>query len=454
MWEKWEKKVGGGPTTSAGPKTQPTSVGKRTLVEQLQYAPPPPAAVPKNSGDASHPPADDRALGDPPGSALPPGEPQSQTPTDLAIARSATTPPPASVPPQVSSALASAQGAPLQQPSKAQTNNDVLRSLDESIAILPSIEKSGAVFGMGKNPTVASLAPLRTQLTERRAKIATAANDKDALAWAGQVDSQQSILTQVSFGFDRHAKRLADLTKMVTDSAIKLGGFNLPPHVRGAMNHVAMGYADIALLSELPATAAPKLAAVEDEAGLLPVTFLEGTLEAIQRTIDDARDAKHDATEHASYGVDDMRARQQALKARLAALRIRVKTDPEGATKELADIGKLTDGLQQESEIVGNLDSIDAAWSALDDGASWFWSFPTTTPKPKISRPRALATTRVGGRSLPTGSPRIRRSRSTPERRSIPCARRKDSALGSAPSARWPRTPARRHWSASSSCSW
>jgi filamentous hemagglutinin len=275
--------------------------------------------------------------------------------------------------------LAKHQGE--QQPSKAQTKNDVLRSLDESIAILPSIEKSGAVFGMGKNPTVASLAPLRAKLTERRAKIATAANDKDALAWAGQVDSQQRILTQVSFGFDRHAKRLADLTKMVTDSAIKLGGFNLPPHVREAMNHVAMGYADVALLSELPATASPKLAAVEDEAGLLPVTFLEGTLEAIQRTIDDARDAKHDAAEHASYGVDDMRARQQALKVRLAALRIRVKTDPEGVTKELADIGKLTDGLQQESEIVGNLDSIDAAWNALDDGASWFWSFPTTYAK-------------------------------------------------------------------------
>ena len=170
-------------------------------------------------------------------------------------------------------------------------------------------------------------------------------------------------------------------TKMVTDSAIKLGGFNLPPHVREAMNHVAMGYADVALLSELPATASPKLAAVEDEAGLLPVTFLEGTLEAIQRTIDDARDAKHDASEHASYGVDDMRARQQSLKVRLAALRIRVKTDPEGATKELAEIGKRTDGLQQESEIVGNLDSIDAAWSALNDGVSWFWSFPTTYAK-------------------------------------------------------------------------
>ena len=275
--------------------------------------------------------------------------------------------------------LAKNQGA--QQGSKAQTKNDVLRSLDESLEILPAIEKSGAVFGMGKNPTVASLAPLRAKLIARRAKIATATSDKDALAWAGQVDAQQGILTEVSFGFDRHAKRLADLTKMVTDATVKFGGFNLPPHVREAMIHVAMGYADVALLSELPGTASPKLAAAEAEAGLLPVTFLEGTLETIQRTIDDARDAKHDAAEHASYGVDDMRARQQALKVRLAALRMRIKTDPEGATRELGDIGKLTDELQQESEIVGNLDSIDSAWSALNDGVSWFWSFPTTYAK-------------------------------------------------------------------------
>jgi len=275
--------------------------------------------------------------------------------------------------------LAKNQGA--QQASKAQTKNDVLRSLDESLAILPSIEKSGAVFGMGKNPTVASLAPLRTRLSERRTKIAATANDKEALSWAGQVESQQAVLTQVSFGFDRHAKRLADLTKMVTQSAVKLGGFNLPPHVREAMNHVAMGYADVALEADLPATAASMLVAVENEAGLLPVTFLEGTLEAIQRTIDDARDAKHDTAEHASYGVDDMRGRQQTLKVRLAALRVRISTDPEGATKELAEIGKLVDGLQQESEIVGNMDSIDAAWHALDEGVSWFWSFPTTYSK-------------------------------------------------------------------------
>jgi hypothetical protein len=112
----WEKKVGDGPTTSAGPKTQATSVGKRTLVEQLPYAPAPPVAVPTNGGDASDPAAGDRTLGDRPDSALPQDERQAQMPTGLAIARSATAPPPASVPPHVSATLASAQGAPLPDP--------------------------------------------------------------------------------------------------------------------------------------------------------------------------------------------------------------------------------------------------------------------------------------------------------------------------------------------------
>ena len=268
--------------------------------------------------------------------------------------------------------IAKNQGA--HQPSKAKTRNDVLRSIDESLAILPAIENSGAVFGMGKNPTVSSLGPLRKKLVARRAAIAADPSDADALAWAGQVEAQQAILSQVSFGFDLHAKRLADLTKMVTDAAVKFGAFNLPPHVRNAMNHVAMGFADVALLSELPETAAPRQIQVEDEAGQLPITFLEGTLESIQRSLDDARDAKHDAAEHASYGVDAMRARQQELKLRLAELRATIKTDPAGATKAFVEIAKLVDALQQESELVGNMDAIDATWHALNEGVSWFWS--------------------------------------------------------------------------------
>ena len=108
---------------------------------------------------------------------------------------------------------------------------------------------------------------------------------------------------------------------MVTDPKIKIGGFNLPAHIREAMNHVAMRYTDICLLSKMPATASAQLVIVEDEAGSLPVTFLEGTLTSIQATLDGARETKHGEAEHASYDVGGMQNREADLKRRLVALR-------------------------------------------------------------------------------------------------------------------------------------
>jgi hypothetical protein len=260
-----------------------------------------------------------------------------------------------------------------QQATSLSSKAMILGALDESIAIIPTIEESGVKFGMGKNPIVSSVAPLKKELADRRATLSNA-TEQDALAWAGQVEGQQKILSQVSFSFARHASRLADLTKMITDANVKLGGFNLPDHVREAMLVVAMRYADVALLSKLPETAKIKLAEVEDEAGVLPITFLEGTLATIQRSLDDARNAKHSKTEHASYDVGGMSKREQELKQRLAALRIQVKTDPEGATKELGEISKLVHELQIETELVANMDHIDAAWQALEDGISFWWT--------------------------------------------------------------------------------
>jgi hypothetical protein len=267
--------------------------------------------------------------------------------------------------------IAKNQGA--STPSSLSTKGAVLGALDESVAIVPTIEKSGEAFGMGKNPMVSSLAPLKKELADRRTTLANA-SEQEALGWAGQVEGQQQILTQISFSFATHASRLADLTKMVTDAAVKLGGFNLPDHVREEMHVVAMKYADIALVSKLPGTAKQLLAETEERAGALPITFLEGTLAAIQRSLDEARAAKHSKTEHASYDVNGMQRREQDLKKRLTALRVQVKTDPAGAAKQLQEISKLVQELQIETELVANMDSIDAAWKALDDGISFWWT--------------------------------------------------------------------------------
>lgn len=259
------------------------------------------------------------------------------------------------------------------QPTTAATRMDVLRTLGESLVIVATIEKAGAAFGMGRGSPVSSLAPLRDRLLQRRSRL-TDQSDEEALSWSGQVEAQQAVLSRVAFAMDRHAGRLTDLTRLVEDAGVKLGGFNLPPYVREAMIHVAMSFADVALLSDLPESAAAALAPIEDEATALPVTFLEGTLASIQRTLDDARRPKPDAPEHDSYDVPGMQDREAQLKGRLANLRALIKADPEAAAKELREVQKLVQELQVEAELVGNMDQIDAAWQAMADGTSDYWS--------------------------------------------------------------------------------
>jgi hypothetical protein len=231
---------------------------------------------------------------------------------------------------------------------------------------------------MGKGPYVQSVEPLKKKLKERRTTL-LAGSDQQALSWASQAEAQQAVLTEIAFSFDRHVSRLNDLTKMVTDATEKLGGFNLPPYVRMAMLEVAMKFADAAAASELPATARRILAEADDRAGTLPVEFLEGALESVQRVIDDARTAKAGSERWAGYDVADMAAREQRYKLQLAKIRALIRTDPAAATKELGEVQKLIVDLQTESELVGNMDAIDSAWKALDDAHSfWFSSLPTT----------------------------------------------------------------------------
>lgn len=262
-------------------------------------------------------------------------------------------------------------------PSGLLNKTDVLRTIDQSLMILDAISLSGARFGMDKGPYVASVNPLKEKLKTRRANILTGSHEQ-ALTWANQAAAQQNLLTEISFAFDRHVTRLDDLTKMVTKATEKIGGFNLPPYVRMAMLEVAMRYADAAGASEFPATARAILARAEDRAGMLPVEFLEGTLESVQRVIDDARAAKAGQDRWASYDVGGMRAREEQYRLRFARIRALIRTDPNAATKELGEIQKLIVDLQLEAEMVGNMDAIDSAWRALDEAYSfWFSSLPT-----------------------------------------------------------------------------
>src|SRR5262249_3184108 len=142
---------------------------------------------------------------------------------------------------------------------------------------------------------------------------------------------------------------------------------------------VAMKFADAAVASEFPMTAIEILAQAEDRAATLPIEFLEGTLDSIQRVIDDARKAKAGLGRWLAYDVSGMRDREQHYKLQLARIRALIRIDPAAATKELGEVQKLILDLQTESELVGNMDAIDSAWNALDQAHSfWFSSMGTT----------------------------------------------------------------------------
>jgi hypothetical protein len=254
----------------------------------------------------------------------------------------------------------------------------VLAALNENLIVLDRFTGIGAAFGIGKDPTLGDVTQVRARLVKKQTELA-AANDETAIKWAGQVKDQQKILSQAAFGFESLVERFEAMTKKVTDATAKLGGFNLPPYVREALHQVAMQYVEVAATSFFPATAEPKLQAADLANRLLPVRILEGTMAAIQRTVDDAlADKRKEDSEHASYDTEGMRKREIELRARLGAIKVRLINNPMSVGEELAALQTEILCLQTEAEIVGNMDQLDMAWQALDDSLSfWFSSLPT-----------------------------------------------------------------------------
>lgn len=280
--------------------------------------------------------------------------------------------------------MAKSQGATVE--TKALTKMDVLRLLDDSTQILGSIDTLGAVYGMGVDSDVPGSAAVRAKILERHGAIASG-SEEDAFGWAGHAQGQRDVLTEASFAMQTHAKRHADMTKFEKDAAAKAGGFSLPQFVRLALHRVASEFANAVAMSDLPATAAQMLANAEDDAGQLPIEFADGMLAAIQRQIDDASDNKRkEGGEHDSYDIDGMRAREEKLKVRLARIRELLQSSPEAASKELAAIQKDLSELGAESQMVAEMDQIDAAWQALDNAISFFASDGTNDALRRLKR--------------------------------------------------------------------
>lgn len=267
-------------------------------------------------------------------------------------------------------------------PTTVLTKGDALRLIDENSAVVSKIAGFGARFGMGKNPSVSAPTTLLDRLKKRRQAIA-GGDDAHARSWGPQIEAQQRILVGVSTGFGLLVEHLDSMTKMVTDATIKLGGFNLPPYVREAMNRVAMRYADAMLASDTPGNGQLQLDQANEAARELPIEYLEGALAGVQRALDDARKSKRPDSGH-DHGVAEMSAREEELRRRLATAKAVLRNDPEAAAKMLAALAKEITDLASETELVANMDQIDAAWSALDAAEGSFWSSMGTVRQARL----------------------------------------------------------------------
>jgi hypothetical protein len=267
-------------------------------------------------------------------------------------------------------------------PTTVLTKGDALRLIDENSAVVSKIAGFGARFGMGKNPTVRAPTALLDRLKKRRQAIA-GGDDAHARSWGPQIEAQQGILVGVSTGFGLLVGHLDEMTKKVTDATIKLGGFSLPPYVRDAMNRVAMRYADAMLASDTPGNGQLQLDLANEAARELPIVYLEGALAGVQRALDDARKSKRPSSGH-DHGVAEMSAREESLRRRLATAKAVARSDPEAAAKLLAALANEITDLASETEMVANMDQIDAAWSALDAAAGSFWASMGTVVQARV----------------------------------------------------------------------
>ena len=249
---------------------------------------------------------------------------------------------------------------------------DVLATIGQNLLILDKFDELGAPFGLGRDPSLGGIAPVRTKLLAKRKELATA-DETIAAGWSGQAAAQQSVLSQASFGLGGLAERFESMTKTVKDATAKLGGFTLPEETRTAFHDAVTLYVEAAAASFFPQLGEQKLELADQANRLMPVRILEGTLAGIRHAADDAlTDKRKENGQHASYDTDGLRRREITLRAKLADARQLLLRDPTAAGEVLGKLQQEILDLQTEAEMVTNMDQLDAAWQALSDAVGIF----------------------------------------------------------------------------------
>jgi hypothetical protein len=192
------------------------------------------------------------------------------------------------------------------------------------------------------------------------------ADDIEVLHWAAQAAEQRRILSGAATGLAEAVTQLDGL--LAADSAAH--GHELAEYVQVPLLDLANAYVTAAAQSFLVGSGAAALAAADERSRLFGVELMEGILRTVSHSIEAAERDKTGAKEggnEAEFGISQLRAREQALRTRLAEAREAILRNPDQIGDLLEKIYADVADLQVETGLVANLDALDAAQKALWD---------------------------------------------------------------------------------------
>lgn len=152
--------------------------------------------------------------------------------------------------------------------------------------------------------------------------------------------------------------------------------FKTFPSARWLIINLVRDYIEAAAISDLGASARTKLAAAEQKSRMFPAELMEALLDTFRPVIHSAKikktklEGRAGDWDDARYSAGAMEKKELELRQGLAKVRDLLMEHPEKAKPELDRLLKEVTTLSTEVTLVSNMDSCDAAWSALDASLS------------------------------------------------------------------------------------
>lgn len=236
-----------------------------------------------------------------------------------------------------------------------------------AIMLETSVKAGAKKFGLSD-----SFRLLAESLNQRAARLETA-GDAEVAKWDVQSQAQAKIISQGSKGLETTGQRLAVYAEQYgADLRKDPGAFGLPDEHRQALRKDAELWTDAIAASDTVTSAEQRLQVAALHSKTLEIEILERGLASPQAAV-------HNAQANPSEGVKEdfdpasLEKREMDQRAKLGAMRANLLAKPETADPTVGKTSEENRDLVFESRVILQAESVDSAWSFLDD-ADGFWA--------------------------------------------------------------------------------